>query len=411
MEKIFCDIAIIGGGPAGMMSAISATSNNKKIVLIEKNDVLGKKLLLTGGTRCNITNALNNKNDFIAQYGKRGDFLQSGFSLFDNKKTLEFFAKIGIRVKEENGKIFPKTDNAKDVLNALLAKIRSNGVKIIENAPITKIVMENDKIAKIITSKKQEIIAKNYILATGGKSYPNTGSSGDGYKFAFDMGHKIIDLKPILVPIKTKELWPKNLQGIAISNVRITFKQKNKKNQKQGDIIFTHFGIGGPLAMDISRDIVDDFKNLELLIDLLPDFDLKSLDKRISNIFLENQTKSISNSLKLIFAQRLADFLLEESGINPDLKCSQISKKEKTNLIKKIKSLGLTVDSLLGFECATATKGGIDLNEIDSKTMKSKKIENLFFAGEIIDLAGPCGGFNLQMCWTTGYLAGLNASK
>jgi len=410
MEKIFCDVAIIGGGPAGMMASISAAENKKKVVLIEKNDVLGKKLLLTGGGRCNMTNAMKNKKQFVSQYGKNGEFFHSAFSVFDNKKTLDFFQKIGIRTKEENGKIFPKTDNAKDVLNALLAKMRLSGVRIIENSPAMKIIFENGRILELITSKKQSIIAKNYILCTGGKSYPKTGSTGDGYEFARMMGHCIIEPKPALVPIKIKQNWPAKLQGLSLNNVRLSIKGKEKQISRQGDIIFTHFGISGPIAMDLSRDIQDYGKKIDLVFDFFPGFDISALDKRIEKILKTGQGKEIKNVLKILFPERLSDFLLAESGINEKKQCSQISKKERMLLCKQTKNTLATIDSFLDFESAIATKGGIDLFEIDSKTMKSKIIDNLFFAGEIIDLLGPCGGFNLQLCWTTGYLAGKNAS-
>jgi predicted Rossmann fold flavoprotein len=412
MEKLFCDIAIIGGGPAGLMSAITASQNSlAKIILVEKKESLGKKLLLTGGGRCNFTNAINDRNEFVAVYGKNSGFLFSSFNQFDNKRTIEFFSSLGINAKrEDDGKIFPASGNAKTILSALLVKAEQNGVKILKNSGITKINCDDRKIISILVDKDIEIIAKNYILATGGKSYPITGSTGDGYDFAKKIGHVIVNPRPVLSPIKTREKWPTKLQGLSLENVEVSLLGSNSKIKAFGGLIFTHFGISGPVILDISRKIVDIRGNRTLVIDFAPGLNEKELDKEIQTILKKNSTKAISNSLIGLFPSKLILALLNNAEIEKQKQSSQITNKEKDRLIRNIKRTEVSVLNILGFEFATATAGGIDLDGIDSKTMRSKLIDNLFFAGEIIDLCGPCGGFNLQMCWTTGYVAGKNAS-
>lgn len=411
MEKIVCDIAIIGGGPAGLMSAITASQNSKaSVILIEKNDSLGKKLLLTGGGRCNFTNAIENKKEFISNYGKNSGFLFSAFNQFNNQKTIEFFKNLGINYKQEDkGKIFPESGNAKNILSSLTMLAQENGVKILKNSPIAKINCNDRKIISIFIDKDIEIIAKNYILATGGKSYPITGSTGDGYNFAKKMGHVIVDPRPVLSPIKTREKWPIKLQGLSLENVEIKLLSDNKI-KANGGLIFTHFGIGGPVVLDISRKIVDIRGNRTLIIDFTPGLKDNELEKEIAMILEKNGTKTVANALSGLLPAKLIIALLDNAGIDTKKQSSQISKKEKDRIIRNIKSTELSVLNILGFEFATATAGGIDLDGIDAKTMRSKLIDNLFFAGEIINLCGPCGGFNLQLCWTTGYASGKSAS-
>ncbi len=409
-ESLVYDIAVIGGGPAGMIAAGRAGEIGARVVLIEKNKKLGSKLLLTGKGRCNITNKTDKPREFINKFGKNGEFLFSSFSRFGIEKTIEFFEKKGLKTKIERGRrIFPKSDRAQDVLNILINYLKKSGVKIMTNCEAKEIIKDKNRIAKVILSGGEEIVAKNYIIATGGKSYPGTGSTGDGYKWAEKLGHKINKLRPALVPLKIKESWPKLAQGLTLRNVELTVSMGNKKlDSRFGELLFTHFGISGPIVLDLSNAIGELLEGgvVRLILDLKPALDFQTLDKRLQSDFSKYNQKLFKNSLSDLLPQKMIPIVVELSGIPPSKKVNEITREERHKLAKLLKGLEMTVSSLLGFETAIVTSGGVSLREIDSKTMKSKLIENLYFAGEIIDLHGPTGGYNLQLCWTTGYIAG-----
>jgi len=406
------DVAIIGGGPAGIIAAIRAAELGFKVVLIEKNQNLGKKLLLTGNGRCNISHAEFNDKKFVEKLGKKGQFILSALSVFGPKEIINFFENRGLKTKiEKDGRIFPASDKAQDVLNILIKCLNKNKVKLLLNQKIIDFEIKKENIESIKLSKG-DIFARSFILCTGGKSYPETGSTGDGYAFAQKMGHKIINPKPALVPIKIKENWIKDLQGLSLKNVNITLFQNNKKqDQRMGEMIFTHFGLSGPVILDLSRKIEELLVNGEVIlkIDLIPTLDFSTLDKKIQEDFKRN--KILKNYLSEIIPKRLSDLIIKFSGITPDKKLNSITKEERKKIIEIIKGFKLTPGSSASFNQAIITSGGVDLKKIDSKTMKSKIIKNLFFAGEIIDLDGPTGGYNLQICWSTGYVAGENANK
>jgi len=399
------DVAIIGGGPAGIMAAISASQNNQNIILIEKNSSLGKKLLLTGDGRCNITNQNFIKKETVKSLGKQGDFLLSALSQFGFKETRDFFEKNGLELEiQENGKAFPVTQKSKDVLQLLIQQLKEKNIKILLNSKVSRIERKENSISKIILNDKKEIIANNYILATGGKSYPSTGSTGDGFSFSESLGHTLNELRPALCPIQVKEKWTKELSGLSLSNIGLNvFSDNNILKKWKGDILFAHFGLTGPLILDISSEIDEMMKKQKIIIaiDLFPD---KAAD--IYQLINKNRNKNIKKILSLIIPQRLVSYVLSFSKINPNKKGNSILKQERLKLEGILNKITLHPIGLLGFDKAMITKGGVSLKEIDSKTMKSKIIDNLFFAGEIIDLHGPCGGYNLQICWTTGYLAG-----
>jgi len=299
------------------------------------------------------------------------------------------------------------------VLVVLIKYLTKNKVNIIFDSPVVKIVHHNQHIEKLIL-KDGEITAKNYILSTGGKSYPSTGSTGEGFRWVTDLGHHIRELSPALVPIKTKENWVKELQGLSLKNVEINVYQKGKKEASEfGECLFTHFGLSGPIILDISKKVGELLKNgvVDLSIDLKPALDFMTLDKRVQSDFKKYQNKSYKNCLGDLLPRKLIPVMVKLSKINSEKKVNSITKEERQGLVKLLKNLPMTATGLMGFDTAIITSGGIVLDEIDSKTMKSKIIDNLFLAGEMIDVDGPTGGFNLQICWSTGYLAGQSAAK
>ena len=416
------DVAVIGGGPAGIMAAGRAGELGKKVVLLEKNAFLGRKLLITGKGRSNITRADFNPLELVKKYGREGDFLLSPLAAFSLEKTIEFFEKRGLKTKIERGKrIFPESDKATDVLKILVDYLKKNRVEVIFNSGVKKIIKIKNRIDRIVLDDGREISANNYIIATGGKSYPGTGSTGEGYKWAETLGHKIEKLRPALVPLKIKEDWPKMAQGLSLKNVELTVSRDGKKKDSRfGELLFTHFGISGPIVLDLSNSIGElldpstgsgqERSEVELVLDLKPALDYQTLDKRIQGDFLKYGTKLFKNSLSDLLPQKLIPIIIELSGISPVKKTNEITREERQKLVKLLKGLKMTVLSLMGYEIAIVTAGGVSLKEIDAKTMKSKIIDNLFFAGEIINLHGPTGGYNLQLCWSTGYLAGQSAT-
>jgi len=398
-----------------MMAAGRAAETGARVLLLEKNPDLGRKLLLTGKGRSNITRAEFSSREMVRKYGKEGDFLLHPFSVFGPKETIDFFEKRGLGVKVERGKrIFPKSDSARDVLKILIEYLKEGKVEVRTKAEVGEIVAEGNRIAKIILKDGREVSAKNYIICTGGKSYPSTGSTGDGYKWMEKLGHKVANLRPALVPLKIKESWPKAAQGLSLKNVELTvFQNDKKKDSRFGEMLFTHFGVSGPIVLDLSRGIAELLERgkVRLVLDLKPALDFETLDRRLQSDFSKYSNKLFKNSLDDLLPQKLIPVIIGLSAINPEKKVNGITKEERQKLAKLLKSLEMQVQDLLGFESAIVTSGGVLLKEINSKTMKSKIVENLFLAGEIINLHGPSGGYNLQLCWSTGHLAGESAAK
>ncbi|PIP23221.1 MAG: aminoacetone oxidase family FAD-binding enzyme [Candidatus Nealsonbacteria bacterium CG_4_10_14_0_2_um_filter_38_17] len=443
------DIAVVGGGPAGIMAAGQAAELGAKVLLLEKNSRAGRKILITGKGRSNITHAEFDLRKLVAEYGKNGPFLFHAFSVFGVKDVIKFFEDRGLKTKVERGKrIFPVSDNAQDVVDVLVNYLKNNDVKIMYNSEVKNFEKKNNRIEKIILKNGKEIIADNYIICTGGKSYPATGSTGDGYKFAKDLGHKIVEPRPALVPIKMellrpseggvslrassfsgsipddrtsgysaakrKENWAKELQGLSLKNVEITVLQNNKKQTARfGECLFTHFGLSGPIILDISKTVGELLKKgiVKLSLDLKPALGFSNLDVRLQRDFRKYQKKNFKNCLDDLLPKKLIPFVIKLSGIDPEKKAGDITREERYKLVKSLKNIEMEVVSLLGFDCAIVTSGGVSLDEIDHKTMKSKIIDNLYFAGEVIDVDGPTGGYNLQMCWSTGFLAGERTAR
>ena len=409
------EVVVIGGGPAGMMAAGRVAEMGAEVLLLEKNPSLGRKLLLTGKGRSNFTRAEFNPKELVKKYGKEGDFLLYPLSVFGVKETIDFFEKRGLGVKVERGKrIFPKSDSALDVLKILINYLKEGKVEIMTNSEVKEIVSDKNKIEKVILRKSQEIFAKNYVITTGGKSYPGTGSTGDGYKWTEKLGHTVTKLRPALVPLRIKENWPKSAQGLSLKNVELTVFQNNKKKDSRfGEMLFTHFGISGPIVLDLSFKIGELLEKgeVKVVLDLKPALDFETLDKRLQSDFSKHSNKLFKNSLDDLLPQKMIPVILDLSGISQVKKVNEITREERQKLLKLLKGFEMRVSGLLGFESAIVTSGGVSLKEIDSKTMKSKIVENLFLAGEIINLHGPTGGYNLQQNWSTGYLAGQSAAK
>jgi len=408
------DVAVIGGGPAGMMAAAAAAESGAKVILIEKNKELGRKLLLTGNGRCNLTNAEFNLRKLVENYGKGGEFLFHAFFVFGPGKVIKFFNGLGVKTKiEDNNRVFPASGKAEDVLDALKRYLSKNKAEISLDSEISKIIFKGKKIGKLMAGNR-EITAKKYIFCTGGKSYPVTGSTGQGFEWASNLGHNVSELSPALVPINLKEGWAKDLQGLALNDIKISVLQNNKKYfHEEGDILFTHFGLSGPAALNISKIIGGLLKKGEaqLYLDLFPDLNIEVLNKKIQEKIDENPRKSVKVFLSNFMPLRLVDGFIKNLGIDLYKQTNNVTKKERMDIAKLLKNIKVTATGLLGFESAMVTSGGVSLKEIDDKTMKSKIIDNLFFAGEMIGTDGKTGGFNLQECWSTGYLAGKSAVK
>ena len=431
-------VVVIGGGPAGIMSAIYAKNSGNYVILIEKMNSLGKKLLITGKGRCNITSSLN-INEFIQNIPGNGRFLYSAFQNFTNEDIINLLKKHNVKVKEERGnRIFPVSDKSKDVLDAFYEELKNLNVKIYTNSTVNQIIVKDGSVTGVeytFNNNKYTINADKVILATGGKSYPTTGSTGDGYEMAKKLGHTITEIKPSLIPIvanensaiekinlgsykNSKELC-KSLQGLSLKNVKIQFEdiEKNKVIYDDfGEMLFTHFGISGPTILSSSAHIIR-YKNInELLkqgkiilkIDLKPALSNEKLDARILRDFEKEKNKLFRNSLDELLPQKLIDSVIHLSGINPNKKVNEISKKERMQLLKILKEFCITISGFRPVEEAIITAGGVNIKEITPKTMESKLINNLYFAGEIIDVDAYTGGFNLQIAYSTGVTAGLN---
>ena len=415
-------VAVIGGGPAGMIAAISSAKEGNKVTLYEKNNMLGKKLLITGKGRCNITSSLN-MDEFIKNVPGNGRFLYSSFENFSNQDIIELLEKNGVRVKEERGnRIFPVSDKSLDVKDALEKEVRKNGVSVKLNTKVEKILEENSKVIGIMLENKEKINVDKVILATGGKSYPLTGSTGDGYKISKELGHTITPIKPSLVPLTASGnslKLCKELQGLSLRNVAIEIidTEKNKKIYEDfGEMLFTHWGVSGPTILSGSSHLLR-YKNIEellkqekveLKIDLKPALSEEKLNARILRDFEVNKNKEIKNSLNELLPQKLIMPVIKLLKVDEDKKVNSITKEERIKLVKLLKDFRITISGFRPIEEAIITAGGISIKEINPKTMESKIIEGLYFAGEVIDVDAYTGGFNLQIAYSTGYTAGLN---
>ena len=411
---IIYDIAVVGAGPAGIMAAIRAGQLGRKVALIERNAGLGAKLMITGKGRCNITNSAD-LDAFIKKFGKKGEFLRTAFFDFSNQDLIEFFKARGLELKtERQGRVFPETDKAASIIEALNEYLEENKVEILYNTRVIDIKRTGDWF-KLKTESGNELQAGKVILSTGGASYKVTGSTGDGFVIAEKFGHKITGLTPGLVPLKTKEAWVSQLQGLALENIRLTFEYGKKKITSEiGELIFTHFGVSGPLILDLSQEIVAIIKErgeVRLFIDLKPGLKVEQLESKLLHKFTIKGNIYLKNLLKDLLPQRLVEVFIKLMGTIPEVKTNQIRKEERQSIIRLLKAFPLTITGSLPLEEAMVTAGGVSLKDINPRTMGSKIVAGLYFAGEVIEGAAPSGGYNLQQAFSTGYLAGESAGN
>lgn len=420
-------VIVIGGGPAGMIAAMSSAQKGNDVTLVEKMEMLGKKLLITGKGRCNITSSLP-IDEFIKNIPGNGMFMYSSFNNFTNEDIIKLLEEEGVETKVERGnRVFPVSDRSQDVQKALIQKIKKLNVKVITNARVKEILLGNEKNVKgviaNINGNDTKISAEKVILATGGKSYPGTGSTGDGYRLAKKLGHTITETRASLVPLTVHDGRDlkicKNMQGLSLKNVNIKFKDSSKNKiiyEDFGEMLFTHFGVSGPTILSGSahllryKDIDELLKNgkIILAIDLKPALTEEKLDERILRDFLKEKNKEYRNSLDMLLPKKMIETIISLSNIDPRKKVNEITRQERKGLVHLFKNLEFTIQSFRPIEEAIVTAGGIDIKQINPKTMESKLIKGLFFAGEIIDVDAYTGGFNLQIAYSTGYTAGLN---
>ncbi len=409
-------VLIIGGGAAGMMAAAFAAKNGNRVEVFEKNEKLGKKLFITGKGRCNITNAAD-LEDFFPAVTSNPKFLYSAFYSFTNEQVISFFEELGVKTKvERGGRVFPVSDHSSDVIQALKSEMERLGVKINLNAEVKELITEKSSTGETVNGIRlvsgKKISGDAVIVATGGISYPSTGSTGDGYRFARRCGHKVSELSPSLVPMEVKEWYAGELMGLSLRNIEIRITDGKKKlYQEFGEMLFTHYGVTGPVILSASSVVGKKLKDTELTlhIDLKPALTEEQLDKRVLREFETNHNRQFKNAVDSLFPSKLRPVIVELSGIPEEKKVHEITKEERLRFVRLIKDFTMTLTGLRGYNEAIITKGGVSVKEIDPGTMESKLIKGLYFAGEVLDLDAVTGGYNLQIAWSTGYLAGMNA--
>ena len=407
-------VIVVGGGAAGMFAAIAAAKNGHQVTLYEKNEKLGKKIFITGKGRCNITNAADMEELFDAVV-TNSKFLYSSFYGYTNQNVIDFFEDAGVPVKIERGnRVFPISDHSSDVIRALEREMKKVGVKVCLNTEVKSVEAENGRFSKVVLKGTAAKTADACIVATGGLSYRSTGSTGDGFRFAENVGHKVTQCFPSLVPMETKEPWICELQGLSLRNVEAKILDGKKELYKDfGEMLFTHFGVSGPLIISASSYVGKKFldkkgqkKELTLEIDLKPALTEEQLDQRVLRDFEENHNRQFKNAITKLFPTKLIPVMLELGGIDPEKKVNSIEKEERKQFVHLIKHFRMTLTGLRDYPEAIITKGGVNVKEIDPGTMESKFVKGLYFAGEVLDLDALTGGFNLQIAWSTGYAAG-----
>ncbi|HAT89877.1 MAG TPA: aminoacetone oxidase family FAD-binding enzyme [Roseburia sp.] len=414
-------IIVIGGGPAGMFAAIAAAESGSQVTLLEKNEKLGKKLFITGKGRCNITNA-GDMDNLFANVMTNAKFLYSAFYAYDNEQVIDFFERNGLRTKKERGnRVFPVSDHSSDVIATLQKVMREKKVKVMLHTQVNRLLVETsvgDESKSIVTGVQltdgTSMQADAVIVATGGFSYQTTGSTGDGYRFAKEVGHTVTDIRPSLVPFLAKEDYVRQMQGLSLKNVEVRILNGKKLlYQEFGEMLFTHFGVSGPLLLSASAAIKPSLTagELSMFIDLKPALTEEQLDHRLLREFDEAKNKQFKNSIGGLFPAKMIPVMLEISGIDPEKKVNEITKEERRHFIGRIKAFPVTLCGLRDFNEAIITKGGIKVKEVNPSTMESKLVPHLYFCGEVLDLDAMTGGYNLQIAWSTGYLAGNSAAQ
>ncbi|MEK7511241.1 MAG: aminoacetone oxidase family FAD-binding enzyme [Patescibacteria group bacterium] len=407
------DVIVIGGGAAGLMAAGTAAARGKHVLLLEKNPEIGKKLSISGGGRCNIANAEEDEKVLLSQYGKAESFLYSAFSEFGMHSTFSFFETLGLPlVVQKQKRAFPRSERAEDVVAAFEKYLKKGRVEVRTDTPVARIKMSGGKIEGIQT-QGFVFTADSYILATGGVSHPETGSTGDGFKWLSELGHTVAEPTPTIVPLAASDAWIPKLKGKTLKDVRITFYQEDvRKFSKKGSILLTHFGLSGPTILNAAGSVRELLYGgiVTATIDLFPTTDLGHLDAKLVALFEVNKNKLLRNTLPEILPNGTTEVLLSlVPSIDPEIKVHSVTKEQRRALVELLKGLPVSITGLMGFNRAVVADGGVLLNEVDMRTMRSKKCENLFITGDLLHISRPSGGYSLQLCWTTGYVAGVNA--
>lgn len=422
------DVCVVGGGPAGMMAAGRAAELGASVVLVEKNEGLGKKLLITGGGRCNVTNDTPDARAFLAKLKGKGKFLFSTFSQHAVAESLGFFHARGMETKVENeGRVFPVSDSAQSVWSVLVKYMKEGKVQVATGVEAKGFHIrkddngENPRIEglNIKTSRGIEtVVADSYVLATGGTSHPETGSTGEGFEWLKRAGHTVIEADAALVPIKIAEKWVRDLSGVSPQHAKLTIVANGKREESRvGRMVFAHFGISGPLAINFSKDVRETMQyaqpgeKVELSLDVVPDLDNAALDKKVQEIFHENGKKKLKNALKELIAPALCPAVFAQSKLDPEKEVAVATREERLTLCRLLKDMRMTPTGFLGADKAIVASGGVKLEEIDFKTMRSRVVPNLFLVGDVLDIERPSGGYSLQLCWSTGWVAGTAAAK
>lgn len=404
------DVIVVGGGPAGMMAAGQAAGRGKKVLLLEQNDRLGKKLGITGKGRCNVTNAAEDVEALLSNVPTNNSFLYSAFYSFTNADTMAFFESLGVPLKVERGeRVFPVSDRALDIVNALRRWLKEQRVRVLHEKA-EALIVENGEVRGVRLKSGEALFASSVIVATGGVSYPATGSLGDGYRFAESVGHTVVSPKPSLVPLVTREKWVKDLMGLSLKNVEVTFQRNGKVVYRDfGEMLFTHFGVSGPVILSASAHLGhEDISDYALYIDLKPALDFEKLDARVLRDFDEVKNRHFSNALDKLLPKKLIPVVISLLEIDPTKPVNLITKEERHRLVRLLKAMLLHLSAFRPVDEAIITSGGVSVKEINPSTMASKKVKGLYFAGEVIDVDAYTGGFNLQIAFSTGYLAGNN---
>ncbi|MFA5841910.1 MAG: aminoacetone oxidase family FAD-binding enzyme, partial [Candidatus Paceibacterota bacterium] len=413
MPQKIKDVVIIGGGPAGMMAAGRAAELGRSALLLEKNPTLGKKLLITGGGRCNLTNNKPDARSMLSKYKNNDKFLFSAFSQFGVKETLEFFHSRGMATKEENeGRIFPVSDKSQSVWDALTGYMKEGKVKIQTGSEVSGLFVDEISGRIIIKLKGgEEIIAKSCILATGGTSRPETGSTGEGFKWLKKLGHTVTEDKVALVPVALKDDWVKKISGVTLKNIKLTtFQNGAKQEVAKGKLLFTHFGISGPTVLNMSKEIGELIKYGEVVIelDLFPGLDHAALKINLQKLLVSDSNKKLKNTLGKLIPQAMVEAILHIAGVDGETANHSVKSADRVKLTAFMKSIPLNVKRLLGADKAVVSSGGVELKEVNFKTMQSRIVPNLYLVGDVLNIDRPSGGYSLQLCWTTGYVAGSN---
>jgi predicted Rossmann fold flavoprotein len=404
------DLIVVGGGPAGMLGAATAGASGLKVLLLEKNEKLGKKLYITGKGRCNVTN-YGNIDDFADNIVTNPKFLYSALNTFNNQQLIKLLESLGVKTKVERGnRVFPVSDKSSDIIKALQRYLLANNVEIRLRSPVKQILTTNKEVCGVLLADNTRVNSPKVLLATGGMSYAQTGSTGDGYRMAQELGHSIVPLRPALVPLETEETWVRDLQGLTLKNVRVQALVRNKPRAEQfGELLFTHFGVSGPVILTLSSLIHKYLKqSVKLNIDLKPALSSEQLDRRLQRDFTKYAGKQLKNALHDLLPHKMIPVVLALSGLDIHKQVDQITRYEREQLVHTFKNVRLTVLKTRPLNEAIVTGGGINTKEINPSTMESKLIKGLYFAGEIIDVDALTGGYNLQIAFSTGYVSGIS---